>query len=274
MKTYDCVIYNGEDHLLELRLNELNRHVDYFVIVESNISFSGIKKNYRFDNRKFQTFLDKIRYVQVGDVRSKRHPAFEEIHWQREWGIRDAIRKGLYDCKDEDIIVLSDIDELPILDNLDNNDIFVFKQIGCQFKFNLRNPGLDPFYGSQAVKFKYLGNPSEFRMFREKHHGITKYNNLRVKEIKNGGFHFSFCMNNKDIIEKLNFYSHYDRLSEPSLGIEFSNEYINECIKNRKDIFNGRFNYTNRTSNLEVMPTNLLPKYIQNNLEKYKEYLA
>ena len=78
----------------------------------------------------------------------------------------------------------------------------------------------------------------------------------------------------KDIIEKLNFYSHYERLSEPSLGIEFSNEYINECIKNRKDIFNGRFNYTTRTSNLEVLPTNLLPKFIQNNLEKYKEYLA
>ena len=273
MKIYDCVIYNGEDHLLEIRLNELSAKVDFFVIVESDISFSGIKKSYRFNPDRFTAFKDKIRYVPIGDVKSKRHSAFEELHWQREWGMRDSVIKGLYDSDPNDIIILSDIDELPVFDSFDDSDVFIFKQIGCQFKFNLRNPGLDPFYGSQAIKFKHLGYPSEFRMFNEKHHGIKKYDQLVAKQIT-GGFHFSFCMSNEKILEKLKFYSHHERLSEASLNINFTTEHIDQCVKDRKDIFGGRFNYAQQSTELALIPNKILPKYVQQNMEKFKDYLA
>lgn len=272
MKIFDCVIYNGEDHLLELRLNEL-QNVDFFVIVESNTSFSGIKKGYRFSFEKFKAFRKKIRYLQIGDEKAEYqdktyYQYFKHKKWQREFAIRDAILYALNDCEPNDIIVLSDIDELPDLTRLNShNDIFIFKQLCCQFKFNLMNPGLTPYYGSKAIRFKHLGLPSELRLFDQTHLGIDVYNGLSKKNII-GGFHFSYCLTVPKIMEKIKYYSHYERAKY------VSRSQIEKCIINQKDIWNGQFNFANKTDKLEKIPLNILPKYIQNNIEKFKDFLV
>ena len=45
MKIFDCFMYFDENLLLDLRLNVLDKYVDYFVIVESCFNHKGEKKN-------------------------------------------------------------------------------------------------------------------------------------------------------------------------------------------------------------------------------------
>lgn len=271
MKIFDCVIYNGEDHLLELRLNELSE-VDVFVIVESNTSFSGLKKSYRFDFSRFPEFRKKIRYIQIGDEKTDYdqktyYPFFKHKKWQREFAMRNAITTALNDCDENDLILLSDIDEIPDLKKIDTEcDILLFSQICCQFKFNLMNPGLTPYFGTKAVKYRHLGTPSEFRLFDQPHLGITVYDHLTKKVIK-GGFHFSYCLTVSNILEKIKFYSHYERADG------MSEEHIKKCIGEQKDIWNGRFNFANKSNKLHKISIDILPKYIQDNQEKFKDFL-
>lgn len=272
MKIFDCVIYNGEDHLLDVRFNVLE-NIDYFVIVESNISFSGIKKEYRFNLNNFSKFKDKIRYVQIGDEKSNYknksyYSFFKHEKWQRELGMRDAILQGLYDCDPNDLIIISDVDELPNLSSVDkHHQLFLFSQICCQYKFNLKNPGLTPFHGSKAIQYQYLGLPSELKLHDQPHLGINNYNNLKTKKIKNGGFHFSYCMSVEAIIEKLSFYSHNER------NINYNKQKLQKFIDNKIDIWNGKFNYAVASSKLVELPLTILPKYIQNNKKKFKDFL-
>ena len=63
MKIYDCFMYFDEDLVLELRLNTLDKYVDYFVIVESNYNHKGDKRELRFNIDKFKKFKNKILYL-------------------------------------------------------------------------------------------------------------------------------------------------------------------------------------------------------------------
>ena len=47
-KIYDCFMFNNENDLLEIRLNILNNYVDYFIIIESSETHSGLKKKISF----------------------------------------------------------------------------------------------------------------------------------------------------------------------------------------------------------------------------------
>ena len=62
MKIYDCIIFNGENSILEIRLNELNESVDHFVIIEFGETFTGIKKKQKINKELLKKFDDKIRY--------------------------------------------------------------------------------------------------------------------------------------------------------------------------------------------------------------------
>ena len=60
---YDCFMYFDEDMILDLRMNILSNHVDYFVIVESKYTHQGNIKGKNFDITKFKRFEDKIIYL-------------------------------------------------------------------------------------------------------------------------------------------------------------------------------------------------------------------
>ena len=63
MKIFDCFMYFDEELILDVRLNTLNKFVDYFVIVESKFTHSGEERNLRFNHQKFEKFKDKIIYL-------------------------------------------------------------------------------------------------------------------------------------------------------------------------------------------------------------------
>jgi beta-1,4-mannosyl-glycoprotein beta-1,4-N-acetylglucosaminyltransferase len=275
MKIYDCCLYNGEDTLLDIRLNELDSFVDVFVIVECIVSFSGEQKGYRFHLEKFNKFSNKIRYIKIedgiADYKDKSYwNSFQADKWKREFYLRNSIIRGLYDAEPDDIILLSDVDEIPILEKINKNkELFVFKQICLQFKFNLMNEGMTPFYGTHGVKFKYLGMPSELRLHSWSHLGITYYDKLDAQKIISGGWHFSFCLPIEKILEKIRFYSHCERNNE----VAVTKEYIENCILNKTDIWNGEYNYAKKSNKLINFSIDKLPKYIRNNIKRFENYL-
>lgn len=124
MKIYDCFTFYNELELLDLRLHLLAPYVDYFVLVEANVTLRGEPKELFFTkNRKqFVDFSDKIIHlvmrVQEKDTRPN--------DWSIEKAQRNYIQHGLDNCADDDIVIISDADEIlnpKILQNLHNNDL-------------------------------------------------------------------------------------------------------------------------------------------------------
>ena len=143
MAIYDCFQFFNEEHILDLRLNILNEFVNFFVIVESTTNHQGIPKKLNFDMNKFKKFQNKIIYIVVDDtVESikKKHLWGESLVEQHQ---RNSITRGLKNCLDDDLVVLSDVDEIPDLTKLNifnkNNRYAVFSQKMFNFKLNLLN---------------------------------------------------------------------------------------------------------------------------------------
>jgi beta-1,4-mannosyl-glycoprotein beta-1,4-N-acetylglucosaminyltransferase len=246
-KIYDCFNFFNELDILDLRLDILNEYVDYFVIVESNKTFTSKDKKFNFEQNKkrYKKYLDKIIYVKVTDTPSDfnniilsdtvcdidiiNNKIFKYVNestgWSRnqiQWGVeiyqRECILRGLIDCNDQDIIIISDLDEIPnpnIFDNLkqESKDNFIeLKQKMYCYQFDLFKEY--NWSGSKICEYKNLKNISL------NHLRQNKYTN---KVIDDGGWHFSFFGGVDTIIEKIESYSHQ----------EFNNShYKNNIAKN------------------------------------------
>ncbi len=107
---YDCIPFFNELDILKLRMQILSPYVDFFVIEEASVTFSGEPKRMIFaENRRlFAEFEDKIRYVAVTDSPMEGVTTHERDKYQKNQLIR-----GLSGCRPEDIIIFSDVDEIP-----------------------------------------------------------------------------------------------------------------------------------------------------------------
>ena len=167
MRIFDCFMYYNEDVVLELRLNYLNPYVDFFIIVESKFNHKGEKKELNFKINKFEKFKDKIRYLILDHNSSKIELVNDEDDenkksrklilngYLRDHFQRNYLINGFKDADKEDIIIISDIDEIPKLENLNfdkiGNKIIIFDQIMCYYKFNLYQKNYK-WFGSRACK--------------------------------------------------------------------------------------------------------------------------
>ena len=118
MAIYDCFQFFDEEHILDLRLNILNEFIDFFVIVESTADHQGNTKKLNFDLKKFKKFDKKIIYIVVDDTSEaikKPHIGGESLVEQHQ---RNSLMKGLKNCHVNDLIILSDVDEIPDLNKL------------------------------------------------------------------------------------------------------------------------------------------------------------
>ena len=104
---YDCVLFNDELDLLELRLSYMYNEVDFFVIAESAITHSNQpKKLFYFNNKdRFKPYQDKIIYIEIPPVEQK-------DSWEGEFYQRNYLKTGLKDCTGDDLIIIADIDEI------------------------------------------------------------------------------------------------------------------------------------------------------------------
>ena len=126
-------MYFDEELVLDVRLNTLNEYVDYFVIIESNFTHKGDKRDLKFNHNKFSNFKDKIIYKVYDEIpeglKKINQNDSDEIKGnkyimnalKRENGQRNYISKGLSGGDGDDIILISDVDEIPNLTNIDFN---------------------------------------------------------------------------------------------------------------------------------------------------------
>lgn len=132
-KTFDCFLFFNEWEVLEIRLNELYDHVDQFVIVEANESFRGLPKPFNFEKKRelYSKFEDKITYIKV-------EGHFETDNtWERRAFQLNSLLSGLTECQEDDIIILSDVDEIPNPESIEwfkNNSYELPRALRIRFK--------------------------------------------------------------------------------------------------------------------------------------------
>ena len=159
MAIYDCFQYFNEDHIADLRFNILDKFVDKFVIVESTVNHQGKPKKLNFEINKHKKFQNKINYIIVDDTPEKikkPHKGGESLVEQHQ---RNSIMKGLEKASENDLIILSDVDEIPDLTKLnqyDRNKYAVFSQKMFMYKLNLLNLEENNWHGSRICLKKIL----------------------------------------------------------------------------------------------------------------------
>ena len=295
MKIFDCFMYFDEEQVLDLRLNVLNDFVDYFVIVESTQNHKGIKRELLFDQSKFQKFKNKIIYLVYDEIpknvenisdnedENEKDRKYIMNAVYRENSQRNFITKGLQKADENDLILVSDVDEIPKLSSLNlskiDNKILIFKQDMFYYKFNLAIPNFK-WSGTKGVKKKNLKSPQWLRNIKDRKYAFfridtffseKKYTNIKI--ISDGGWHFSNIKNAKMIEHKLRSYLHHREFDQVSLSVD----EIDNLIKNKKAIYDLRVDKkVNKVGNGVVLNNynlNKLPKYINENLDKYKIWL-
>tara|TARA_B110000977_G_C10753380_1_gene367782 strand:+ start:71 stop:568 length:498 start_codon:yes stop_codon:yes gene_type:complete len=158
MAIYDCFQYFNEDYMVDLRLNILNKHVDYFVVSESTRTHQGESKKLNFNINNFPKFKDKIKYIVSeynSDIGFKKHIGGESIIEQHQ---RNSLAEGIKDAHSDDLIILSDTDEIPDLTKINqikNKSKFTaFSQMMFMYKLNLQNLDESNWIGSKITKKK------------------------------------------------------------------------------------------------------------------------
>ena len=115
-RLFDCFTFFNELDLLELRLLELDPLVHRFVLVEAPQTFTGLPKplHFKLNRDRFERFLPKIVHVVLEEF-----PAGLASAWDREHHSRRGIMHGLADAAPDDLVLISDVDEIPKPANLE-----------------------------------------------------------------------------------------------------------------------------------------------------------
>ncbi len=295
MKIFDCFMYFDEDLILDLRLNTLNKFIDYFVIVESIYNHKGEKRKLKFNIKKFKKFNKKIIYLIHNQVpneikKIKKNDSENEINTKyifnaifRENSQRNYILKGLSKAKDDDIILISDVDEIPNLKKVNfkklKNKLIFFNQEMFYYKFNLKLPNYN-WIGTKSCKKKYLKNPQWLRNIKDRKYPFyrldtffsdKKFSNVEI--IENGGWHFTNIKTAEQIRYKLKSYLHHREFEVNPV----TKNQIEKLIKNRIAIYDLRLDKRSQKigqgSKLQKYNLKKLPEYIIDNKKKYKKWI-
>ena len=295
MNIYDCFMYYDEDLLLDIRLNALDKYVKKFVITEATYTHNGSKKKLNFNINKFDKFKDKIEYIVVDqqppDIKELQINDTDKIKEEklilngmaRDYFQRENLSRGLKNLNDDDLIIISDLDEIPNLENFNfdkiNNNIIIFQQKMFYYKLNLLYDELI-WTGSKAVKFKNFISPQWLRNIKSKKYPIwrldvlfskKKYSNLSY--IKNGGWHFTCIRTPQDLEKKLLNFAHHYEFEQSGLKIEDIKKLINEKrVMYDHNIDQKGYKWSGK-SILKKINLDLLPKYIGENTQKFEKWL-
>ncbi len=296
MRIFDCFMFYDEEVVLDIRLNSLKNFVDCFVIVESRFYHNGNKRDLKFDINKYPKFKDKIIYIiqdeepqnldrilKDDNEGEKSHKYIFNAH-KRENFQRNYISNGLSKANEDDLILISDVDEIPNLKDLNvakvNNSIVIFEQSIFYYKLNRYLEGFK-WYGTKACKKKNLKNPQWLRNIKNKNFGFwrldtffsdTKYINKIF--LKDGGWHFSNLKNPVDIEKKLKSYLHHRDFEVENIDLK----EISRLMKNNETIYDMFADKTDKKFSdnkrkLSLYPKNKLPQYILGHENKFKEWL-
>jgi len=268
-KVFDCFSYWDEDLLLDIRLNILDKHVDYFVIVEGNKTWQNNPKELRFNLNKFSKFRKKIIYIPVEDLPDGNNPYIRENYQ------RNAINRGLFKADSNDLIIISDLDEIPDLKKMNffkkEMRYAVFKQLHFYYKLNLHSQNNPFWYGSRICVKKYLKSPQWLRDLKFKKRPFWRIDKLRLNNIiDKGGWHFcnlkepeKLLYKYKNLCETNDPYVFKEKIDKKFLDL---NE-IKKRISNGLDIIGRDENY----NRIEI--DERFPEYIINKKKELDEWI-
>ena len=296
MKIYDCFQFFDENMMLDLRLNILNNFVHKFVIVENAYMHSGKKKNIVFDIKNFSKFKDKIIYILVDKLPEKLYDTSKiqnivekgnrtiDNTLMIEHNQRNQMLKGLGNASENDLVIVSDVDEIPDLEKNDlrkiDKKLIHFKQKMFYYKFNLKY-STKPWFGSKACLKKNLISPQWLRDSKEKKYPIwrldiffskMKYNS--IQHVENGGWHFVNIKTPEEIEKKLkNFGHHWEYTQTSGLNLNDIKKMVNEnraIYDYHADMRESKWSGKEKLIKCDLSE---LPKYIINNRNKYSNWL-
>ena len=287
-------MFFDEEMLLDLRLNIMNKYVDKFVISEAKYMHNGQPKKLLFDINKFIKFKDKIIYVIV----DKQPPDVDKINekdnadvvsaktqsnaYKRHIYQLEETSLGITDAKDDDIIIVGDLDEIPNLEKVNfekiKEKLIFFKQKMFYYKLNLYYKM--PWFGSKACKKKYFKSAKWLQWIKNKKYPLWRFDILFSKKkyndihfVLNGGWHFTNIKSPEDIEKKLKSFVHYKDFESSGLNaidlkilIEEKKVMYNHSIDKKKSKWSGG-------EKLETLKLDQMPEYIRKNYLLYKPWL-
>ena len=292
MKVFDCTAYFDEELMMDIRFNILNNHVSKFIVVESRYSHSGKKKKLNFNLKRFSEFRHKILYLVIEDEpknlleikNNDTDSAIKRLNSiKRLEQARNYMMEGLKDASEDDIVLLSDSDEIPNLDVCDikniGNDIYIFEQKMFNYKFNLYYD-LIPWFGTRACKIKNLKSFAWLKDLKIKKYPYWRIDVLfsdlksnKVKIIKNAGWHFNNLLTAEKLYNKLINQGHHNEFDDSGITLE----NLKAKIENRLAFYNhkadkkdnDKYNFEYK---LKKISDDQLPRYLVENKEKYQKW--
>jgi beta-1,4-mannosyl-glycoprotein beta-1,4-N-acetylglucosaminyltransferase len=251
---YDCIIFNNELDVLDIRLHELDSVVDKFVIVESTVTHVNRPKKlfYESNKERFKKFHKKIIHVIVKDTPNV----------NLAWIINDfqfsQMMRGLKNCKPDDIILFGDADEIPSAEMVKKwknkpgkHKLFLQRLSYYYLNYSVYNQ--KSLNGTHMIKYKDLVKLGTM--------WIAKYSPIDV-EITHGGWHFSYLTDVAGIQKKMESMAHQ----------EYNNEKYNTPEKIKKAILFGK-DLLGKNSKFKRVDITTLPLYVQQNPGKFKKFL-
>ena len=237
----DAFTYFNEKELVELRIKYLNPVVDYFVVVESNITFTGKEKKWNFPemlNGSLKEFSKKIKYhqlnIKIEDIKNEESWIIDGVKGDDFWRIenyqRNYIKKACENFSSDDILMISDLDEIPSIKKIKFIMSSDFKKIAPvaleQYLFHLDCNYLrqESWRGSVITTMEICNkfSPQRFRTLRNK-----------ISHFTDAGWSFSSFGGYERVKEKIESYAHSehnnDKFKDPN--------HIINCQKTGADLF-------------------------------------
>lgn len=278
---YDCFSVFNELDLLEIRLNVLWEVVDKFVFTEATMTHTGKPKPLYFEEnrQRFAKYSDKLVHIVVDDFPTP--PDYytpRQVSWMREDWQRNAVKRALKGVAcPEDLIMISDVDEIPSPDAVrrcvNNDGVTVFEQLLTNYYLNFVSYTTPIWFGTKAAKFKVFNDWTTYAKMKPSKYvdevtnrGATA-SRLRYVQphhrIKNAGWHFSYLGGAAEIVRKIG-----------SIAIEYSNEknnseqWVADVIEKGLDI-----NHCGRR--FFIVPLDKrFPEYLLQNQDRYQRLIV
>ena len=295
MKIFDCFMFYDEEMLLDVRLNTLDKYIDKFIIVESNHTHSGKKRNLVFDIKKYRKFENKIDYlplesspkdievINTYDSDDTKESKIILNGYRRDNYQRESILNLLGNAEPNDQIIISDLDEIPNLENINfnliKNKIILFNQKMFYYKFNLMLENMN-WFGSKSCKMKNLISPQWLRNIKDKKYPFWRIDTIFSKKkysdiyfVENGGWHFTKIKTAEEIHKTLKSYAHHLEFDESNIGVN----QIAEMIAQKRPYYDLTVDQTkDKTKSkkqLKVVNINELPIYVKENEKKLSQWI-
>jgi hypothetical protein len=234
----DCfTFFNGLD-VLEIRLNCLAPYVDRFVLCESPYNMLGVEKRLYFDENK-----SRFKDFNITHLIVENHLDHMEQDWEPYYYQMNYMMRAFKDADDDDIILLSDFDEIPNLTHY-NGEEGVFRQKMYYYYLNVYTR-VSNWKGTIATKKKHVRSFSRIRKRRGTYPSIAD------------GWHFSYISSVEDIIIKIESFCHHE------LNTEEIKSMVAENKKNLRDPFN-------RSSRKFIVSMPTGPKWLLENRDHYE----